>query len=259
MKGIIFFVAITFCYMTSNIVIANSGIQHLIPSVSEKKDWELNEINNYSYIQLNEYLTFAIANDLNNEFELVLTKINQQQYNQFYLISNILFSGEIGREKYAYKLINHLKDIDSNIAMQGSDTLLHYFSNKGSLEIVKYLLESGANPDLRDSFNNKPLDKAAMTDDIEMYRLILPYTDLTTSIKTPYGDWYYYQSLSDLLLFGNKINRKEMFSLLINNNDFPKDYLTLANLRMKLYKNDQSDILPIIDPHIKALGYTPVP
>lgn len=174
------------------------------------------------------------------------------------LFSAILLSGNVSQNKYAYILISHLNDIDGNIEIQGRSTLLHYLSQSSSIEIVKYLLENGGKPDLRDSFNNKPLDKAAKNDDIAMYRLLFPYTDLTTSIKTPHGDWYYYQNLSGQLLYGDKKNRKEMFRLLINNKNFPKDYFTLANLRMRLYKKDYKDILPIIDPYIKNLGYTPV-
>ncbi|AKE52461.1 ankyrin repeat domain-containing protein [Kangiella geojedonensis] len=245
--------------ITSIKVIASNDIEHVFFGAPEKKDWKLGEVDNYTFQQLNGYLAFAIIQNLEHEFEVVLNEISKRQYNQFYIVSNIMLSGEMGKDKYAIKLIETLKDVDANIAANGKDTLLHYFSQHGSIEIVKKLLESGANADIRDSFNNKPLDKAAMNDDIAMYRLIFPYTDLTTSIKTPHGDWYYYDSLSGQLLFGDKMNRKDMFSLLINDDDFPKDYFTLANLRMKLYKKDYKDILPIIDPYIKALGYTPVP
>lgn len=73
------------------------------------------------------------------------------------------------------EIIEENKNIDINIQGNNGWTYLHYSVAQGEYEITNYLLENGANPDIKNHINNYPLNYAINYENIEIVKLLIEY------------------------------------------------------------------------------------
>ena len=84
-----------------------------------------------------------------------------------------LFHAVAGEE---YSTVKDLLDTnmhDINCSDDKQRTCLHIASSKGSLEIVRLLLDYGANPNIRDCVSNLPIHLAIIASHVPVVTLLL--------------------------------------------------------------------------------------
>lgn len=85
---------------------------------------------------------------------------------------NAINSGNLNLVK---KLIEENNDLDINSQRNNGWTFLHYSVAQGERKIANFLLENGANPDIKNHINNYPLNYAINYENIEIVKLLLEY------------------------------------------------------------------------------------
>jgi hypothetical protein len=87
-------------------------------------------------------------------------------------IVNVINSGNLNLLK---KIFEENNDLDINFQRNNGWTYLHYSVAQGENKITDFLLENGANPDIKNHINNYPLNYAVKYENIEIVKLLLEY------------------------------------------------------------------------------------
>ncbi len=99
------------------------------------------------------------------------------------------------------KLVQYLKENPNSIndKDENGDTILHYAINDNSLDNVRFFLENGADPKIRDRWNNPPLHNAFLCGNPRIFDVILEYgADINE--RSASGDTLLHRAVSSGLL-----------------------------------------------------------
>lgn len=96
-------------------------------------------------------------------FGLTLMPLSRGQFHISELVARLLIADENGRSR-----LNHV-----NHMVADGGNALHFAVKKGDIQIARFALDNGADPDVKDSHGNRPLHLAAESGMQEMAKLLL--------------------------------------------------------------------------------------